>query len=53
MKEYNVNIQFSGWYSVRICAASEEEAEEYAMEMFDEDDFGDAYNVVAENVFID
>ena len=52
-KEYNVDIQFNGWYSVRVSAESEEDAERIASEMFNEADFGERYNIDPENMYVD
>ena len=53
MKKYNVDIQCSGWYSVRVSAESEEDAERMASEMFNEADFGEGYNIDPGNMYVD
>ena len=53
VKEYNVDIQFNGWYSVRVSAESEEDAKRMASEMFNEADFGEGYNIDVENLYVD
>ena len=52
-KEYNVDIQFTGWYSVRVSAESEEDAERMAIEMGNEADFGEGYKIDPENMYVD
>lgn len=52
MKEYNVTILFNSRYTVRIPAKNKSEAEEKALEMFNEGDFGEAYDIEPNEVVI-
>ncbi len=53
MKEYNVDIQFTGWWSIRVSAENKEDAERYATEMFSNDVFGNGYNMEPENIYVE